>query len=137
MQTYQPDSDILQAAARQDYQAFYQQEILRRELAAYPPFCSLIRLVISATNLWLAQDIGRRLAFLLQQALEDRPAAAVQYWGPKPCPKAKIKDRHRLQILLKSPDLALARAVVRQAVAALPLPKEANLAVDVEPLNMI
>ena len=38
---------------------------------------------------------------------------------------------------LKSPDLALARAVVRQAVAALPLPKEANLAVDVEPLNMI
>ena len=137
VQTYQPDSDILQAAARQDYQAFYQQEILRRELAAYPPFCSLIRLVISATNLWLAQDIGRRLAFLLQQALEDRPAAAVQYWGPKPCPKAKIKDRHRLQILLKSPDLALARAVVRQAVAALPLPKEANLAVDVEPLNMI
>lgn len=139
VQTYQPDSAILQAAAQQDYQAFYRQEILRRELAAYPPFCSLIRVVISAVSLQLAEDIGRRLAFLLQQQLEQNPAAAagVQYWGPKPCPKAKIKDRHRLQILLKSPDLALARAVVRQATVALPLPKEANLAIDVEPINLI
>lgn len=139
VQTYQPDSDILQAAARQDYQSFYQQEIMRRELAVYPPFCTLIRLVISSVSLQLAEDTGRRLAFLLQQELDKSPAAAasVQYWGPKPCPKAKIKDRHRLQILLKSADLALARAVVRQAAAALPLPKEASLVIDVEPVNMI
>lgn len=140
VQTYQPQSDILQAAARQDYAAFYQQEILRRRLAVYPPFASLIRLVISAEDLPLAWEIGRKLAFRLQTALEQAGpnlAQNVQYWGPKPCAKAKIKDRHRLQILLKGADLAQMREIVRQAAAAVRLPKQANLAIDVEPLNLL
>ena len=138
VQTYQPESDILQAAARQDYAAFYQQEILRRKLAAYPPFTALIRLVISAEDLALAWDIGRKLAYQLQMGLEQAGAVdTVQYWGPKPCAKAKIKDRHRLQILLKGDDLTQMRAIVRQAAAALHLPKQANLAIDVEPLNLL
>ncbi len=139
VQTYQPESSVLRAAARQDYQQFYQQEILSRRLAAYPPFSSLLRLVISAVELSPAWEAARGLAYNLQVELDNRqePPGALQYWGPKPCPRAKIKDRHRLQILLKGRELAALRSWARAAIAAARLPRQVNLAVDVEPLNLL
>lgn len=136
VQTYQPESAVLRAAAKQDYQQFYQQEILSRRLAGYPPFSSLIRLVISAEELNQAWEAARGLAYHLQQEL-DRQGGAMEYWGPKPCPKAKIKDRHRLQILLKGRDLPALRSWARAAIAAARLPRQVNLAIDVEPLNLL
>ncbi len=138
VQTYQPQSEILKAAAGEDYQAFYRREILQRQLAEYPPFAALIRIVISAGTLPAALDIGQKLAYLLQQAVEDMQAGdKMRYFGPKPCPRAKIKDRFRLQIMLKGRDLDLLREAARRATADFRLPHDANLAVDVEPLNII
>lgn len=137
VQTYQPRSDILQAACRQDYQEFYQREILRRKLAAYPPFAALLRIVISAGNMASAIEVGRALAWHIQQQLEQQGAEdKVVYWGPKPCPRAKIKDRHRLQIMLKSESLPLIREIAAQAAARVRLPQDCNLVLDVEPLNI-
>ena len=137
VQTYQPRSDILQAACRQDYREFYKREILRRSLAGYPPFAALLRIVISAGNMASAIEVGRALAWHIQQQLEHRGAEGkVVYWGPKPCPRAKIKDRHRLQIVLKSESLPLIREIAAQAAARVRLPQDCNLVLDVEPLNI-
>ncbi len=138
VQTYQPQSEILRAAAIEDYQAFYRREILQRQLAAYPPFAALIRIVISAGSQAAALEIGQKLALRLQQAVEKlRAAEDISFFGPRPCPRAKIKDRFRLQIMLKGKELALLREAARLATAELRLPHDSNLAVDVEPLNMI
>lgn len=138
VQTYQPNSEILQAAARQDYQSFYRREILQRKLAEYPPFSSMIRVVISAGSMDLAVEVGRRLAINLQRTLEDLQVEdEMRYFGPKPCPRVKIKNRYRLQIMLKGRDLALLRTVLRHATESLRLPPDTNLAIDVEPLNLI
>lgn len=137
VQTYQPQNDILQAAAAGDYQAFYQKELLRRQLAAYPPFCSMIRVVISAVSLDMALDIGRRLAHNIQHAAAEMAADKMRWFGPRPCSKSKIKDRFRLQIMFKGEDLALLREVCRRSLAGFRLPNDANLAIDVEPLNII
>ena len=37
IQTYEPDHYSIKAAAAQDYQAFYEEEILYRSLMDYPP----------------------------------------------------------------------------------------------------
>ena len=138
VQTYQPQSEILKAAAGEDYQTFYRREILQRQLAEYPPFAALIRIVISAGTLQASLEIGQKLAWLLQQAVEDIKAGdKMRYFGPKPCPRAKIKDRFRLQIMLKGKDLNVLREAVRRATVDLRLPHDVKLAVDVEPLNII
>ncbi len=138
VQTYQPNSEILQAAARQDYQSFYRREIMQRKLAEYPPFSSMIRVVISAGSMDLAVEVGRKLAINLQRTLEDLQVEdKVRYFGPKPCPRVKIKNRYRLQIMLKGRDLTLMRMVLRRATESLRLPPDTNLAIDVEPLNLI
>jgi primosomal protein N' (replication factor Y) len=138
IQTYQPQSEILNAAAEQDYKQFYKREILQRKLAEYPPFASLIRVVISAATIGEATEIGRELAWRIQVASEKLAAEEkFAYFGPKPCPRAKIKDRYRLQILLKSTDLGLIREIVRRAVENIRLPHDSNLAIDVEPINIM
>lgn len=138
IQTYQPTNDILRAAALGDYRAFYQKELLRRSLAGYPPFSSMIRVIISAITPDMALMTGRRLADNMRRAVEAMSAAdEVKWFGPRPCPKAKIKDRYRLQIYLKGKNLALLREVCRRAVSDVRLPKDANLVIDVEPLSMM
>jgi primosomal protein N' (replication factor Y) len=142
IQTYQPQSEILHAAAEQDYKQFYKREILQRRLAEYPPFAALIRVVISAATIGEATEIGRELAWRIQVASEQilgqiKAEEKFAYFGPKPCPRAKIKDRYRLQILLKSADLGLIREIVRRAVEHIRLPHDSNLAVDVEPINIL
>ena len=44
MQTYQPENYVIQAAARHDFEAFYQQELEQRKALDYPPYSRLIRL---------------------------------------------------------------------------------------------
>lgn len=41
IQTYTPENDVIQCAARQDYDAFYTGEIRMRRLRRYPPFAAL------------------------------------------------------------------------------------------------
>lgn len=138
VQTYQPQNDILRAAAKGDYQGFYQKELLRRSLAEYPPFSSLIRIVISAGKADTALSLGRELAANIRRAAEAQQAEDKLLWyGPRPCPKQKIKDRWRLQIMLKGSDLSLLREICKAATDGVRLPKDCNLAVDVEPLNII
>jgi primosomal protein N' len=98
----------------------------------------LIRVVISAATIGEATEIGRELAWRIQVASEKLAAEEkFAYFGPKPCPRAKIKDRYRLQILLKSTDLGLIREIVRRAVENIRLPHDSNLAIDVEPINIM
>ena len=42
IQTYDPANYAIQAAASQDYEGFYWQEILFRSLAGYPPVCAMM-----------------------------------------------------------------------------------------------
>ena len=39
IQTTDPDNPVLNLAAAQDYDAFFEQEIAYRKLGLYPPFC--------------------------------------------------------------------------------------------------
>lgn len=136
IQTYQPENEILRAAARGDYKAFYQKEMLRRSLAGYPPFCAMIRVVISAASEGQALEVGRKLAQYMQLAAQElRVGEAVRWFGPRPCPKARIKDRWRMQILLKGEDLEKVRELCRRAVAAVRLPYDSNIVIDVEPVG--
>src|SRR5207245_4341244 len=45
VQTYTPDHFAILAASRHDYTTFYEQEIVFRAEAGYPPFTQLLRLV--------------------------------------------------------------------------------------------
>ena len=96
IQTYQPDHYAVGYSAAQDYDGFYQEEILYRELAGYPPAGHMMAvLVLSST-----QEAGIKTAQTLIDAAGGCPAGG-QMIGPAPAGIGKIKDRYRTVICYK------------------------------------
>ncbi len=104
IQTYSPLHYAIQSASRQDYAAFYQQEMAFRRQHGYPPYNRLIRLVYSHQN----QDRCRQQAEKLHRELERRIAemglVGVSLIGPAPCFLGRVKGKYRWHIVIRARD---------------------------------
>ena len=98
IQTYDPENYSIQAAAKQDYEEFYNQEMLYRRLAGYPPASGMLAIHGSARDegqLAVAMDYIGRLA----QAMAKKTKA--QIIGPADETIAKINDVYRKILYIK------------------------------------
>ncbi len=108
IQTYDPDHYSVRAAAAQDYESFYRQEITHRNLASYPPCGSMIAIHCSCldeSHLTLACGYLRKF---IEKVTASHPVAIL---GPASEPIAKVQDYYRQAIYLKAADPLLLTAV--------------------------
>lgn len=133
VQTFFPEDYSIQAASHHDYQAFYQKEIKQRQRLGYPPFASLVLLMISAPREDEARAAAEELGRLLTKGVQ--PGTAVL--GPAPAPLAKLQGRYRYQLILKGRPLRLLREMARQALAAWQPKGQVRVAIDINPLLLL
>jgi len=137
LQTYSPDDPTLGAAGKQDYDSFYQSEIDKRQVTAYPPFGSMIRILFSGEDLGVLQKHSEIVARYIKGELQ----ADNEILGPAPAPLEKIKDRYRIQMIIKTKNLTKARDSLMRGLDLAHKEgyphKNIIVAVDVEPLNMM
>jgi primosomal protein N' (replication factor Y) len=136
VQTFSPDAPAIAAAVRHDYAAFAHNELPHRQSLGYPPFGSMLRIVIrgkseSATQA-LAGELDRRLELALQGMSAD-----VRVLGPAPAPFTKLRGSFRWQLQLQSTDGAALREAFRRATADFKPPEGVGWIVDVDPLDMM
>jgi primosomal protein N' (replication factor Y) len=136
VQTLNPDHPAIRAAARHDFAAFAAYELPLRELLHYPPFASMIRLVIRGPAEEAASRFALGLAERLTAALEASQAAA-RVLGPAPAPFARLRGFYRFQIQMQGPDGEKLRAAVRRAGDEVRPPKDVQWIADVDPLDMM
>lgn len=67
IQTYNPDNYVLEAVKKHSYEAFYEEEIKKRDMLSYPPFKKIIKLTLSGPN----SDIVFKEASLLADKLKN------------------------------------------------------------------
>lgn len=114
IQTYTPENDVITAAARQDYDAFYAQEIELRRMRGCPPFRDLFVITASGGE----ESAVLQTCMRLRRSLEDwlrQPAYggyAVQLLGPAPAAVAKINNRYRYRLTLSAKNDKTMRALV-------------------------
>lgn len=96
IQTYQPEHYAVMYAARQDYEGFYQEELLYRELGEYPPVAHMLAVQIFARE----EENGRRLAGELAERMHGDEALRIL--GPAPAVVSRISDIYRFVIYAKS-----------------------------------
>ena len=98
IQTYTPGNDVIQSAARQDYDSFYKNEIRMRHMRRYPPFADLFTFTVSGaeegTVLRAAAGVREKLRKLFMQN------SAVEVLGPAPAPVLKLNNRFRYRCVL-------------------------------------
>ncbi|MDD6050657.1 MAG: primosomal protein N' [Clostridiales bacterium] len=74
VQTYKPEDEIIAAAAKQDYRAFFETEFSRRRTGLYPPFSILSRLLVESPSEVNAHQAAEKLHARCQAILETHPA---------------------------------------------------------------
>lgn len=102
IQTYKPDHYSIQAAKDQNYESFYEEEILYRKLGGYPPAEEMMAVYFFGKREDVLQEAAeqfRKQAEKLQEGKTDRERARLI--GPADCPVAKINDIYRKVLYLK------------------------------------
>ena len=77
-----PGHPVLQLAARQDYAAFYKEEIAFRKLCLYPPYCSFCVVGFIGAQDGAVFTAAHRFGQLLAAAGGRTPGPAAAHPGP-------------------------------------------------------
>lgn len=97
IQSYRPDSPIVQYGISQDYTHFYHHMIEERKRAYFPPFSYLLRLTCIYKTEAIAIRHAQEMAVKLRRAYPD-----VTVFGPTPAFYERQRDTYRWQLVLKS-----------------------------------
>jgi primosomal protein N' (replication factor Y) len=128
IQTHMPSHSVIAFAKQQNYEGFFEQEIVVRELFNYPPFTHLVKLTFSGKEAIAVQE----KAYLLRSRLIGQLPSSFEILPIVPCGHAKIKGDFRFQFIVKAEKtgqlLSLLHAEERRA-------GDLRLSVDVDPLS--
>jgi primosomal protein N' (replication factor Y) len=124
------------AAVRHDYEAFAKLELPTRAALSYPPFASMIRLVVRGPLEATAAATADQLGQLLRAAVE-RQRLTARVLGPAPAPISKLRGKHRFQIQTQAADGAALRQAIALATADFHPPDEVQWIADVDPIDML
>ena len=114
IQTYTPENDVIQAAAAQDYQRFYDAEITLRRLRQDPPFADQFTVTVTGPE----ETPVRRAIELLRQGIGNtakKPpydALGIQVIGPAPAPVVKVNGVYRYRLLVLGQNIAPIRELL-------------------------
>ncbi|MBR6628133.1 MAG: primosomal protein N' [Lachnospiraceae bacterium] len=103
IQTYQPEHYAVVHAGAQDYESFYEEEILYRELSGYPPVDHMLAVQLYGKYPDNLQKLAEELAsYTGSMADNSQPLAKrLRVIGPAPASIAKINDIFRYVFYVK------------------------------------
>lgn len=106
IQTYNPEHYSIVLSKEQDYRAFYEEEMKFRSIMGYPPAGNVMEIFLSADEEDKAErDIKRvfsQLEKYSEQYIQSDQLRQFQLIGPAPATIAKLNNRYRRVIYVKS-----------------------------------
>ncbi|MDD3253728.1 MAG: primosomal protein N' [Lachnospiraceae bacterium] len=97
IQTYMPEHYSIQTAAKQDYEAFFEQETGYRKLMHYPPSCHMLTVQIAGKD----EELAGHMMEQVQAAVQRKFGREVMLIGPVPAPVYKVNDIYRKILYMK------------------------------------
>lgn len=97
IQAYIPEHYGIQAAAAQDYVAFYRQEMGYRKLMHYPPANHMLGLQVSGRD----EELTSHMTDLIRDSVVRRFGSCLEVIGPVPAPVYKVNDIYRKILYMK------------------------------------
>ncbi|MEG2118722.1 MAG: primosomal protein N' [Pseudoflavonifractor sp.] len=140
IQTFTPENEVIESAAAQDYDRFYEQEITMRSLRGCPPFRDLFVLTASGTE----ESRVLQVCMKLRRTLEGWLDADVYHQteplllGPAPATIAKVNNRYRYRITVSGKNTKQMRGLMAHLICATQTDREnrgVSVFVDVNPLD--
>lgn len=102
IQTIAPDNEIISLSAAQDYEEFFETEIMQRKILTYPPYCDLCVVGFSGVLKEKTFECAENFFCNLKKHIEaDYKDLKVIVLGPSPCNIPKISNKYRFRLIIK------------------------------------
>ncbi len=140
IQTFNPDNELIDDAARQDYDSFYDREIRKRKALDYPPFSRLVNFTLSGKSESLLEKSALQFRDRFKEKLASGNLSRSVILGPAPCPLYRLRGMYRRHLFIKTHEVVkLVRmlTVWELSEPRFKLPSGIKLAVDVDPEDMM
>jgi len=134
IQTVSPEHPAIEAAIHHDCEKFAAYELPMREALGYPPYGSMIRLIVRGPQEPIVAAFTAQVADELRRLLAETKARVL---GPAPAPFAKLRGKYRYHILLQDRDGSELSTAARQVLESIRSPDEVEWVADVDPLSML
>lgn len=114
IQTYTPENETIQLAAKQDYESFFKKEIELRRIISAPPIADMISVSVSGLDetLVLRGCIKLLEAFKYYFGTDCR----VNILGPSPDGVTKVNNRYRYKLLLVGDNTRKIRNIISHVI---------------------
>ncbi|MBA2368921.1 MAG: primosomal protein N' [Candidatus Protochlamydia sp.] len=129
IQTLIPDNATILHASKQDYAAFYKEEIAIREMFHYPPFLHMAKLTFSGVEAKKTEEAAQHM----QQSLARWLPKTFEFNPVVPSGHSKVKDQYRFQFLLRGPSMGPLQGALDKAKNIYSLPRSIRMFVDINP----
>ncbi|MGB4547813.1 MAG: primosomal protein N' [Syntrophales bacterium] len=137
IQTLNPSHYAIERAKEHDYQGFYKEEIVLRQAAGYPPFSRMIQFLITGLNRDRTAENAERVAGKARNVLQSNERYdGISMSGPVEAPIARIRGRHRWQILIRGRNARLLQQLTKKILSGVNAPG-CEIRVDVDPVNFM
>ena len=144
IQTYDPESPLLNSVMQGDFAAFSQAELAARKECFFPPYCHLAAITFSSTNLKLVGDWATMYAKSMRNYFRTSHTSQTSQTSQTclvgeaaPCALEKADGRYRWQIVLRAASAAAITKAWRWISSVRPAPKAIRITLDVDAFNLI
>ena len=129
IQTRNPKDAVLQALAKGDRDAFYEQERGFRERAKSPPYGRLAAIILSGADGDMVRASGRAFS-------KAAPSArGVKVWGPTPAFYSLLRGQTRERLLVQADRGVDVQGYLRAWLREAKVPNSVRLTVDIDPMS--
>ncbi|MEC9235205.1 MAG: primosomal protein N', partial [Pseudomonadota bacterium] len=127
LQSYAPQSKVLQALASGDRDAFLDAECFEREQAHMPPFSRLVGIIVSGRD----EAETEKLAYQLGR---NAPRAeGVNVFGPAPAPLARLRGKYRFRLLVQANKNLNIQKAITSWLSSIRIPSTISVRADIDP----
>lgn len=137
-QTYNPELYAIRNAKEQNYISFYNNEISRREMFDYPPFCQIVKIVISSTDEVRAAICSDEIAQKFKESVDKLGISEyIEVNGSMKCIMSKINSEFRYQIVIKNKMSKKGQYFISKFVKGIAAASDIKLIIDIDPVDII
>ncbi|HCT17526.1 MAG TPA: primosomal protein N', partial [Ruminococcaceae bacterium] len=141
IQTCNPENDVIQIAARQDYDTFFIDELKTRKLLIYPPYCDICLVGFVGENEAKVRSASQKFTDMLKKELSgnysDQKIIAL---GPMTARVSKISNKFRYRLILKCKNSKRFRALMSDLLKKVGSDRvfgDVSVYIDINPENII
>lgn len=137
VQTYEADSVAIRAAAAYDRAMFLRTEVPKRKALGFPPYVRMANILVWGKSVRDTEVRACQLHDMVEKGLRDRGLTEWTLLPATPCAFEKIRNDYRWHVVLKAPPDDDISEVLGLLLRQLPTDALTNMAIDVDPIDML